>query len=156
MSRYSNKSIARLAPLLSFIIILSISCASQQTKLLEEKQDDVLKTYKQQVSVTIKDPIRARGLITLAEDLHQHIKHHTTILQQLFDKLNSLNQKYDTQRVDLEVVLQNINQQRTEMLEYILTARVKATKLTTPQEWQKLMNRRKNMIDFIKETPGFI
>ena len=103
------------------------------------------------VSETIKDPERARQLVALGEDLHKQIWNDTKTLQKLYDDLTTLNKKYDTQRIELELAFQSLNEHRRIMRERLLTARVLALKLTSPEEWQELMTRRRTVMDLIKE-----
>lgn len=149
-------SIACLVVLLGIIFIIAGGCASQQSKLLKKKQKDVLKSYKLQVSETIDDPERAKQLIALSKKLYQQMLTDTKRLQKMFDELDTLNKSYKTSREELETALNVINNHRREMREKILAARVSALSLTTPEEWQALMSRRRTLMDLIQETPGLL
>ena len=141
---------------LGMILIMTGSCVSQKSKLLKRKQQDILESYRLQVSEIIDDPERARQLNELAEDLYRQMLVYTKVLHKMFDELDSLNKTYDTERHELEAAFHAINNHRIRMRENIFTSRVKALSLTTPEEWQELMNRRKTLMDLIQETPGLL
>jgi len=154
--RRQYSTLTCLLALFCLIFVVGGGCASKQTKLLNKKQKEILESFRLHVSETIKDPERARQLIALGEDLHKQIWNGTKILQKLYDDFTSMNKKYDTQRIELEVAFQGLNEHRRRMREKLLTARVHALKLTSPEEWQELMTRRRTVMDLIKETPGFL
>ena len=139
-----------------FITLATVGCASQQSKLLKKKQQDVLASYKLQVSETIDDPERAKQLIALSKDLHREMRTDTKMLQKMFEELDTLNKSYKTRREELETALKVINNHRRKMREKIFAARVNALSLTTPEEWQALMSRRRTLMDLIQETPGLL
>jgi len=139
--------------ILSFILG---GCTSQQARLLEKRHGDVLKSYREQVADTIDDPKRAEQLIAIGEDLHLQIRRETKVILEMAAELKKLNSAYDTPRKELEAALQNLNSQRAKMRDSILLARAEAMSLTTPAEWQKLINRRGTLLELIKETPGFL
>ena len=66
--------------LFGMIFIMVGGCASQHSKLLKKKQQDVLESYRLQISESIDDPDRARQLIKLGEDFYQQIRTDTKVL----------------------------------------------------------------------------
>ncbi len=142
--------------LFGMIFIMVGGCASQHSKLLKKKQQDVLESYRLQISESIDDPDRARQLIKLGEDFYQQIRTDTKVLLEMFHELDSLNKAYKTRSEELEAAFQAINNHRRKMRENILAARVSALSLTTPEEWQELMDRRRTLMDLIQETPGLL
>ena len=138
------------------VFFLAEGCASQKSKILKKKQQDVLESYRLQVSETVEEPERAEKLITLGKDLYQQLRQDTKVLQKLFDNLETLNKNYDTEREELQAAYLAINNHRQKMRETILTARINALQLTTTEEWQELMSRRRTLMDFIQESPGFL
>lgn len=139
--------------MLSFVVG---GCASQQARLLKKRQEDVLKSYRIQVANTFDDPERADQLINVAEDLYLQLRNDTKVLLEITEELKKLNGAYDTTREELEAVLQDLNSHRRKMRETIMAARAGALSLTTPEEWQELMDRRGTLLEFIGETPGFL
>ena len=156
MERPGILSIACMILLLGMIFLMAGGCASQQSKLFKKKQQDVLKSYRCQVSVIIEDPERARHLIALGEEFYQQMRVDTKVLQKMFVNLDTLNKAYNTRREELESAFQAMNNHRRTMRENILVARVRALSLTTPEEWQELMGRRRTLLDLIRETPGLL
>jgi len=145
-------------PLLILAMLFSVvgGCVSQQARLLKKKQQDILKSYRQHVAMTIDDPARAEQLIGIGEDLYKKIQADTKVLLQMAEKIKKLNTDYGTTREELENDLSHINSQRAKMRDSIMLARSEALSLTTPVEWQELMNRRGTLLELIQETPGFL
>ncbi len=141
---------------LFLLCFLAGGCASQQSKLLEKKQQDVLDSYRLHISETIDDSKRAEQLVVIGEELYRQIRIDTKALQKMFKEFETLNKAYDTRREDLDASLHAINEHRKKMREKILDSRVKALSLTTPEEWQGLTSRRRTLIDLIQEMPGLL
>jgi hypothetical protein len=141
--------------LVLFSFILG-GCASQQGRHLKKQQQDVLKSYQQQVVNTIDDPERARELIRIGENLYLQIRNDTKILLKMTEELKDLNGAYDTTREELETAFHALNTHRRNMRNKILAARNEALPLTTPEEWQALMSRRGTLLEFIQQNPGIL
>ena len=126
--------------LVIFSFILG-GCASQQGRLLKKQQQDVLKSYRQQVVNSIDDLERARQLIMVGEDLYLQFRIDTKILLKMTEELKDLNGAYETTREELETAFHALNSHRREMREKIIAVRGEALSLTAPEEWQALMSR---------------
>lgn len=142
--------------MIGVVLIISGSCASKKSKLLKKKQEDVLQSYRLHISQAIDEPERAKQLIALGEGLYQQFRIYTETLQKMEERLYLMNYEYETTREELQAGFKAINDHRRNMREKILAARDRALSLTTPEEWQGLMGRRKTLIDLIRETPGIL
>lgn len=141
--------------LVIFSFILG-GCASQQGRLLKKQQQDVLKSYRQQVVNSIDDLERARLLIMVGEDLYLQFRIDTKILLKMTEELKNLNGAYETTRKELETAFHALNSHRREMREKIIAVRGEALSLTAPEEWQALMSRRGTLLDLIQQNPGIL
>lgn len=141
--------------LVIFSFILG-GCASQQGRLLKKQQQDVLKSYRQQVVNSIDDPERARQLIMVGEDLYLQLRIDTKILLKMTEELKNLNGAYETTRKELKTAFHALNKHRREMREKIIAVRGEALSLTAPEEWQALMSRRGTLLDLIQQNPGIL
>lgn len=136
--------------------IMAVGCVSPNLQLLEKKQQNVLDSYRLYISESIDEPERAKKLVVIGEGIYQQIQIDTRILYNMTKELEDLNNSYDARREEIEAALQAINQHRRKIREKILAARTAVLSLTTPEEWQGLMTRRKTMMDLLRGTPGII
>jgi hypothetical protein len=118
--------------------------------------EDVLESYREQVSHAIEDPERAGQLVGLGEELALRLQKDGSKLREMAEELRRHNARYDTTREEFVALLTAINEHRRRMGEEVLAARAEAVSLTTPDEWRDLMSRRKTLIDLIRETPGLL
>jgi Glu-tRNA(Gln) amidotransferase subunit E-like FAD-binding protein len=142
--------------LLAAILCTAGGCATQQERLLQKKQQDILESYREIVTTVVDDPVRARQLIHIGEKLNLEMKADTRVLLKTIAEIKKLNADYGTTREELQTTLQNLNDQRRNMREAILTARQEALSLTTQAEWEELMSRRGTLPELIQETPGIL
>ena len=131
-------------------------CVSQQERLLQNKQQEILESYREIVTTVVDDPVQARQLIHIGEKLNLEMKADTRVLLETTAKIKKLNAEYGTTREELQTALLDLNNQRRKMRKAILTARTEALALTTPAEWQELMSRRGTLPELIQETPGIL
>lgn len=152
-----GKKTALSAMMLSMCFLTALAgCASQQERLLKKKQQNILESYRQQVAITVGDPVRAQQLISIAEELYRDFKAETKILLEITEKIKKLHADYGTTRDEMQTALAHLNNQRSKMRETILNARTEALSLTTPIEWQELMKRRGTLLELIQERPGIL
>ena len=158
--KMSERSIAILKNFLTTlfftIVMMAGGCVFQQENLLEKKQQSVLASYKQHIRETVDDHARTDELIAIGEKLHRQLRADARLLNEMFLELEKLNNSYDTSRSELEMAFHVINLHRKQMQNTIMVARSKIPTLTTPEEWQRLINRRTTLIELIKSTPGFL
>ena len=104
-------------------------CVSQQERLLQNKQQEILESYRESVTAIVDDPVRARQLIDIAEKLNLEMKADTRVLLETTAKIKKLNAEYGTTREELQTALLDLNNQRRKMRKAILTARTEALAL---------------------------
>ena len=141
--------------LLVLSLVLITSCRSTHS----EKKNPLnasLTSYRTFVLETIHDTERSEALIAVGDDLHRTLTENFRTFRKLTAKLNRLNADYHTSREALERALADINAQRRLMRERIIEARVKAVELTTPEEWQLMTRRGKNLNDMFDKMPGVL
>ena len=66
-------------------------CVSQQERLLQNKQQEILESYRESVTAIVDDPVRARQLIDIAEKLNLEMKADTRVLLETTAKIKKLN-----------------------------------------------------------------
>ena len=131
-------------------------CASQETRLLKKNQQSILGSYRKQVNEIVEDPARADKLIDLSEDLYEQLQTDTKALLEKVERLNKLNNAYGTSRQELEIAFHDVVRHRMKIRENLLSTRSKALSLTTEEEWQAIMSRRRTLMDLIQEKPGLL
>ena len=157
MIRNNNLTlIVSAAAMLAIAATLFIFSGCSTTKAIEKQQRKILASYRSHVLATIPEQERADRLIELGEGLHKQILADTETLRGLADELGRLNARYDTTRSEMEDNLEAINAHRVRMRERILEVRAEAVSLTTPAEWDSLINRGKTLMSLIKENPGVL
>jgi septal ring factor EnvC (AmiA/AmiB activator) len=145
---------AALLTLLLGAALTAAGCSLSRSSQTERVLDDVLESYREQVSQVIEDRERAGRLSALGEELVHQLREDTEELREMAEEFRIQNARYDTTREELEVLLAAINEHRREMGAKVLAARAGAVSLTTPVEWQGFMDRRRTLRDLARENPG--
>ena len=123
---------------------------------MEDRQKEILASYREHVSATVADEGRAAKLEDLGERVISQFRADMAELNALADRFNQLNRDYDSTREEMEEVWAAIQKQRLKIRESLLLARAEAVSLTTPEEWEQLMRREKTLMSLLRENPGVL
>ena len=127
-------------------LVLLYACSSRDLATLDNRGQEALAEQKELIRNHIQDPEKQKLLLQVVSEIEQESIEFFNYYQDHNRKLTELNRNYASTLPDFEQMFADFNRKYDAYLRMLIHKRAEMQKLTSPDEWSNIMDRKSSFI----------
>lgn len=128
---------------ISSLLILLAGCSSSEHENVEK---EAFESFRTEISTVINDPEREAKALAIVDELVEELQSLRSQKAERLAQSRKLNANYDTTRAEYEAFIHEKNMENRLSQQRVLDNRNALIAVTTPEEWEQLLDVRSNSI----------